>query len=278
MAMDADTLRLILIILGALLILGVYLWERYHRAEDRLEVMRRGAAGERREPRLGEVDGAAAGPVGPARPHDTDEDLDAALQALSGLVSEDRPAQRPQPREAASRSGSPGDTQRPQDPPAAETAARDDYWQTALPGLILQLNISVKNGRFAGPDILRAVQGAGLQAGEMDIFHRHEGEDGKGQVLFSMASMVKPGVFPLQAMEGFHTPGLTLFAQLPGPRDGLALFSDLLASARHIATELGGELQDDTHSRLTKQTIEHLRSQIIEHQRQVQVRLAHSKR
>jgi cell division protein ZipA len=275
--MDADTLRLILIILGALLILGVYLWERRHQADEQLDMVRRGAAGERREPRLGEVDGATAGPLGPAHPEEQGEDLDATLQMLSGLVSENRSAQRLAPNEATSRSSGPTNTQR-QEPSAAEAAAKGNYWQAALPNLILQLNISAKDGRFSGPDILRAVQGAGLQAGEMDIFHRHEGRDGNGQVLFSMASMVKPGVFPMQSMEGFHTPGLTLFAQLPGPRDGLSLFSDMLTSARHIASVLGGELQDETHSRLTKQTIEHIRSQIIEHHRQIQVRLAHSKR
>jgi len=274
MAMDADTLRLILIILGALLILGVYLWEHFHRAE----AAQHGTAGERREPRLGEMDGMPVGPAGPAHPPSADADLNAALQTLTGLVSEDRPAQRPEPGETTPRSSGPEEAQRQQVPPAAETAAQDDYWQTALPSLILQLNITAKKGRFAGPDILRAVEGTGLRAGERDIFHRHAGKNGTGPVLFSMASMVNPGAFPLQAMEGFHTPGLTLFAQLPSPQDGLILFSDLLVSARHIATELGGELQDESHSRLTKQTIEHQRAQIIEHQRQMQVRRAHSKR
>ena len=53
--------------------------------------------------------------------------------------------------------------------------------------------------------------------------------------------------------------------------DGLATLSDMLFSAERIAALLDGELQDETHSVLSKQTIEHMRSQILEHRRQVQL-------
>lgn len=273
MAIDTGTLRLILIILGALLILGIYLWERYHQKKNHLEAVRRGAADERHEPHLGGLDGAPTGLHASAK----EEGLEEALQLLSGLVSEDRAASPSEPQPSPSET--PAHT--PRKEPLASTAPPEkehDYWQARLPSLILQLNIKTRNGPFAGPDILRAIEGTDLQAGEMDIFHCHERGDSKGPVLFSLASMVKPGVFPMQAMGDFRTPGLTLFAQLPGPQDGLTLFGKMLSHARHIATALGGELQDETHSRLTKQTVEHIRSQIIEHQRQVQVRLAHSKK
>jgi cell division protein ZipA len=77
-------------------------------------------------------------------------------------------------------------------------------------------------------------------------------------------------------MEGFSTPGLAFFAQLPGHGDSLAIFSDMLFTAQRLLAILGGELQDETHSALTKQTIEHIRSQIMEHRRLVQ--LARSRR
>jgi cell division protein ZipA len=72
-------------------------------------------------------------------------------------------------------------------------------------------------------------------------------------------------------MEGFSTPGLTLFAQLPGPGDSLAIFSDMLFTAQRLAAKLDAEMQDETHSALTKQTVEHIRSQIMEHRRLVQL-------
>jgi cell division protein ZipA len=55
----------------------------------------------------------------------------------------------------------------------------------------------------------------------------------------------------------------------------MAIFSDMLFTAERLAATLDGELQDETHSALSKQTIEHLRGKIMEHRRQVQ--LARSK-
>ena len=144
-----------------------------------------------------------------------------------------------------------------------------------VPAKIIQINIKAKSGQFTGPAILDAVRETGLQAGEMQIYHRYTG-DGSHKVVFNMASMVEPGVFPLKAMQTFTTPGLTLFAQLPGPGDSLSIFSDMLYTAERLAVLLGGALQDESHSTLTKQTIENIRSQIMEHRRLVQ--LARSRR
>ena len=41
--------------------------------------------------------------------------------------------------------------------------------------------------------------------------------------------------------------------------------------AERLASILGGNLQDETHSHLTKQTIEHMREEILEHRRQLQL-------
>jgi len=46
-----------------------------------------------------------------------------------------------------------------------------------------------------GADLLPVLRKQGLHLGEMSIFHRHADVDGNGQVMFSMANMVKPGTF-----------------------------------------------------------------------------------
>ena len=83
--------------------------------------------------------------------------------------------------------------------------------------------------------------------------------------------MVEPGAFPADGMETYSTPGLALFARLPGPKDGLTTFSELLFTAERLATLLEGTLQDETHSDLSKQTIEHMREEIQEYHRQLQL-------
>jgi cell division protein ZipA len=143
-----------------------------------------------------------------------------------------------------------------------------------VPKLIIQINVKAKKGPFQGPEINKAMAETGLLIGKLRIYQRLNKTD-KRHPQFNVASMVEPGIFPDKEIEAFTTPGLTLFTQLPVPGDSMAVFSDMLFTAERLAAILGGELQDETHSALTKQTIEHLRSQIMEHRRQVQ--LARSK-
>jgi cell division protein ZipA len=144
-----------------------------------------------------------------------------------------------------------------------------------LPQLIVQINIVARAGLFSGEQILAAMEQVEMQAGEHNIFHRRDnrGRGGKPKVLFSLASMVEPGSFPLKKMKDFTTPGLTLFTQLPGPRDGLLVYSDMLYVAERLARLLDARLKDEQRSTLTKQTIEHTRERIAEHKRQITLKL-----
>jgi len=108
----------------------------------------------------------------------------------------------------------------------------------------------------------------------MNIFHRQDSRY-PDRVLFSVASLVNPGHFPFDDMQDFTTPGLMLFTQLPGVRDGLEIYSDMLYTANELAGLLGGTLQDETHSVLSKQTIQHTRDAILEHRRQLRLAKLH---
>ncbi|WP_434572960.1 cell division protein ZipA [Pseudomonas sp. Z1-14] len=120
---------------------------------------------------------------------------------------------------------------------------------------------------FKGPALLQNILESGLRFGEMDIFHRHESMAGNGEVLFSMANAVKPGVFDLDDIDHFSTPAVSFFLGLPGPRHPKQAFDVMVAAARKLAQELNGELKDDQRSVLTAQTIEHYRQRIVEFER-----------
>ena len=276
--MDADILRLILIILGGALILGIYLWERHKRGDTRVQAIRHPQQ-QRVEPTLGGRDEVSQDSPSVAAPvEDQEPGLDAALRELGDLVSEDSAPRPERPKRPKRRDRNDKKTASDENPQpdlfaddALGDAEHDQPSESEIPTMILQINVVAKDEAFEGLDIMRSVQGLNLAAGEMQIFHRRDGANHNGSVLFSMASMVEPGVFPLESMETFKTPGLSLFAQIPGPQDGLTVFSEMLSAAETLAKELDGEMQDETHSRLTKQTIEHLRSQILEHRRKVQL-------
>ena len=113
---------------------------------------------------------------------------------------------------------------------------------------------------FEGPALLRAFENTHLQYCDLQIYQRLTDN---GEAVFGVASAVKPGVFVPEQMDSFTTPGLTLFLQLPGPADGVAAFDDMLTTAERLAVELAGELQDQNHSVLSRQTVAHLREGII---------------
>ncbi|UFH48292.1 cell division protein ZipA [Pseudomonas sp. KNUC1026] len=133
--------------------------------------------------------------------------------------------------------------------------------------VLVILVVSRSEAGFKGPALLQNILESGLRFGEMDIFHRHESMAGNGEVLFSMANALHPGVFDLDDIDHFSTRAVTFFLGLPGPRHPKQAFDVMVAAARKLAHELDGELKDDQRSVLTAQTIEHYRQRIVEFER-----------
>jgi cell division protein ZipA len=127
--------------------------------------------------------------------------------------------------------------------------------------------MAFKDEMFAGNDLLDAVLKCGLRYGNMDIFHRYSDAKGEGVLLFSMANMVKPGTFDLDAMDTFETPGVSLFMTLPIDADSMKTFDLMVGAANSLVDALDGELKDEQRSAMTRQTIEHCRQRISEFER-----------
>ncbi|MFT6220642.1 MAG: cell division protein ZipA [Candidatus Endobugula sp.] len=138
---------------------------------------------------------------------------------------------------------------------------------------VLVVNVRAPKGHlFYGSDLLQQVLDTGLRYGAMEVFHRHADEDGEGPVVFSMANMLKPGTFDLKTIDEFSTAGVTLFLTLPVfNNNNMAAFDLMIATAKHIAENLGGELNDENRSVMTGQTIEHYRERIRDFSRRQQL-------
>lgn len=136
------------------------------------------------------------------------------------------------------------------------------------PEEVLVINVMASAGQmFNGADLLDALLQCGMRYGDMDIFHRYSDIKGDGALLFSMANMVKPGTFDLDAMDEFETPGVCLFMTLPLNADSMQSFELMVDTASTLAEKLGGELKDEQRSVMTKQTIEHCRQRILDFER-----------
>lgn len=131
---------------------------------------------------------------------------------------------------------------------------------------LIRLSVMAPPGvPFNGASLVQVFERCGLvYDDELQVCHRMSEDNGGARPVFSVTSAVKPGTFDWQQMDDFRTPGVSLFLQLPGPVEGVQAFDDMLTTAERLAAELGGELQDENHSVLTRQTVAHLRERIIE--------------
>ena len=125
---------------------------------------------------------------------------------------------------------------------------------------------------FSGTDILETLLACDLRFGDMDFFHRHERASGRGPIEFSVANMMKPGVFDIDNIEPLQTRGLMFFVTLPGPADMLKAFDCMYETVKVVAKSLGGDIQDETRSVITRQSLEHMRQQIRDLERRLLVR------
>ena len=274
--MDADTLRLVLIVVGTALVLALYLWER-SRADDGDDDGLPLTGVDKQEPSFGHLD-AATDPA--------ESELAATVTELKGQ----REAAAVASLQAASRRAA-------AIPQAAVHLVADASLEPEPydPGgsntLILQLGIRAREEDMLGPDILDVAARCGLRPGELGAFHHKvmvkasrevaasgaqlwgdEGDEGdeegdETRTLFSMVSMVKPGEFPFDAMEGFRTRGLLLFAVLhPGP-DNLQVLDDMIAAARRLADEFDAEVLDERRKPLTPIMVDVLRARVLQFNR-----------
>ncbi len=272
--MDATTLRLILIGLGVLLVVGIYLWDRYQRSRWQPGQARRRPPQEAAEHSLGEP------PAGITSEEDDLPVLGAADEAPEEVTADESlpPGEfvgEPVVRERWEDTDPDNDTQLSMDLAFnAESESESDYLHIdpalfdEVPRLILQIVVMSKGEPFTHEQVRQAAKSTDMRYGAMNIFHR---ENERGQVLFSLANVLEPGTFPKKLDTDFFTPGLVLFTQLPGVQDGMAIFSDMLFTAERLAALLDGELRDEARNPLTRQTIEHTRDRILEHRRKVQL-------
>ncbi len=238
-----DNLRLILIVLGLIVLAAIVLLHKPAGQSQRNHA--RWLSG-RREPHLGDAGRsesadteAVARPETPASPSNLAAGLASArlVAAESELGDDDRDARVAERRRQAN------------------------------PDKIVTLYVQRKEGRrIKGTELHDAATKAGLNFGEMNIFHRlHEGAS---DPVFSMANLTAPGHFDPSSWNVFDTPGVTFFTTLPAPVSALDAWDAMLATARRMAELLEAEVLDDNRCLVTRQRIAQMREDMRDYDRQ----------
>lgn len=256
-----DELRVILLLIGAAILAAIY----FFGGSDK---PRQARNGEHR--RSGEAD-STTDKVTPslegARDRDPpSETVTRELKRLGDLISrEKRPGNRrqrpPQPEETAPKASDAPGAQAPEESPGKPARTEPD------PDRIVVLYVRARaGGEIAGPRLVEAANMAGLEYGDMDIYHRLD-ESGSRETIFSMANMVAPGTLDQANSPAFSTPGVALFMRLPGPLRALDAWDAMLATARRLAEVLEAEMLDENHSSLNRQRIQQIREEMREYDR-----------
>lgn len=148
---------------------------------------------------------------------------------------------------------------RPTDPaPTAPKPPRKDS-----DDLVIALTImAAENEHFSGRAVKAALESSNLHFGDLQIYHRFTA-GARRQSIFSVANILDPGTLLPDKFTSLVTPGLLIFARLPGPVNGLAVFDDLLETAQSLTEKLGGTLSDDARRPISESRLEDMRSQIF---------------
>jgi len=240
-----ENIRWILLLVGVVIILGIYLFARLKSLRLSLPLPGRLKPAAQRRKSLPGMDSLGL-----------DEPFDGGIDELGELFVEAGPAAADENVIAAhSRQAAP----------------------EVRPGAVFSLFVTAPSGvPFRGPMLLGALVNARLEHGDMQIFHRIETIDGKEKTLFSVANIREPGTFEPDAMENFTTEGLALFMQVHPGIDAIWAFEAMVDAARSLADSLDGTVCDVTRSVLTKQTIGHMREEVISCQLQQRMAIAAS--
>lgn len=247
-----DNLRLILIVLGVIILAAIVLFHRPKGHSQRNHArLRQG----RREPGLG----AAVDEESEEGSSESEQRADDEVTRQASFPTFERHSE--SAAAVSERASPPGrdaaPAARPNQPAAAPVSAPDK---------IITLYIRRREGqRINGSELLDAAVKAGLAFGEMNIFHRRQ--EGAKKPVFSMANLTPPGHFDASAWNVFDTPGVALFATLPGPVSGLDAWDAMLATGTRIAELLDADLLDDAKCLLSRQRIGQLREEMREYDR-----------
>ncbi len=230
---DMAMLRIGILAAGLLLIAAIFLFGRpKKKSQGRRVEGAEGAAGQRREPLLGDPEAGDAGLPGEH----------GVTQAELGLPDVEAN-------------------------PASDLGKRatQDFDK------IVSLFVAARAGeQLRGEDIVVAAEKTGLVFGHMNVFHRLvEGHPERGPI-FSMASIMKPGSFDMATIREMQTPAIAFFLTLPAPMTALDAWEKMLPTVERMAELLDGVVLDDSKASLGRQRIAHIRDELRAYDRQHQ--------
>ena len=285
-----DKLRLTLLIVGCFIVLGIYLWEIFYKANPK-----------KKTDILDAVDEIPDIPLAPL--NNETEDYSAAMADLGSLLTQSRDQgivenspikplvtaepfnnhddtddESPLPLEMSVNdyetdlsenndydvfAAIEEDIQEHEDeitPEKPEQEAVTPKANQNSDDLLVLYITSPAHTLFNGLSISKAADEIGMVYGHMNIFHHFgPGKLHSGQPLFSLANMHEPGSFDLGRMADLKTKGIVAFMYSPASIDASVVFELYLNTTQRMAELLGGDVRTSDNELLSTASINILR-------------------
>ena len=285
-----DKLRLTLLIVGCFIVLGIYLWEIFYKANPK-----------KKTDILDAVDEIPDIPLAPL--NNEVEDYSAAMADLGSLLTKSRDQDVVQknpvepsvtPELVDKHDGADDESSLPLEMSVndyeAEQSEKEDYDVFAAieediqnqddettpeepeqeadtpkanqdsDDLLVLYITSPAHTLFNGLSISKVADEIGMVYGHMNIFHHFgPGKLHSGQPLFSLANMHEPGSFDLGRMADLKTKGVVVFMYSPASIDASVVFELYLNTTQRMAELLGGDVRTSDNELLNTVSINTLR-------------------
>ena len=285
-----DKLRLTLLIVGCFIVLGIYLWEIFYKANPK-----------KKTDILDAVDEIPDIPLAPL--NNEVEDYSAAMADLGSLLTKSRDQDVVQknpvepsvtPELVDKHDGADVESSLPLEMSVndyeAEQSEKEDYDVFAAieediqnqddettpeepeqeadtpkanqdsDDLLVLYITSPAHTLFNGLSISKVADEIGMVYGHMNIFHHFgPGKLHSGQPLFSLANMHEPGSFDLGRMADLKTKGVVVFMYSPASIDASVVFELYLNTTQRMAELLGGDVRTSDNELLNTASINTLR-------------------
>lgn len=147
--------------------------------------------------------------------------------------------------------------------------AKHNQQSQEKPQELIILSILPKSPQgFEGHMLLAALRANNFHYGKQRIFHRHANDNPTQPVLYSVASIMEPGIFDRHEMANDRFEGIIMWAHLPCQFNSQNTFEQMFTSARQLASSLNGVLCDDKRKPMSTHAIAQYRVKIRELARQ----------
>jgi len=129
-----------------------------------------------------------------------------------------------------------------------------------LPSLLQLSIIAQAEEGFSGTQLLEAFEQVGLVYGSVKVFERL---DILSRVDYAVASMAEPGIFPGDNWETYYCPGITFFMQPREVGNAAVVFDEMLNTIGQLSALLKGDVVDQNQQPLTPEVVHEIEESLI---------------